>query len=146
MGVTGPAQGFEFSPLNARRWHNFKANRRGYVSLWLFLVLFVISLFAEFIANDRPLFIHFDGKSYFPVFVTYPDTEFGDTLGTAADYRDPYLQRFLEQHNATVIWTPSGSSYHPTNNRPPSPFRQSRRGSSISTIATSRSKTATPRV
>ena len=55
-------------------------------------------MFAELIANDRPLFIHFDGKNYFPVFVTYPDTEFGDTLGTAADYRDPYIQRFLDEH------------------------------------------------
>ena len=91
-------------------------------SLWLFLVLFVISLFAEFIANDRPLFIHFDGKTYFPVFVTYPDTEFGDTLGTAADYRDPYVQRFLDEHNATVIWAPIRFSYRTINDRPPSAF------------------------
>ena len=63
MGVTAPPRGFEFSPLNARRWRNFKANRRGYYSLWLFLVLFIISLFAEFIANDRPLYIHVDGYS-----------------------------------------------------------------------------------
>src|ERR1700747_3432499 len=122
MGVTGPAQGFELSPFNAGRWRNFKANRRGYVSLWLFLVLFILSLFAEFIANDRPLFIHFDGKNFFPVFVTYPDTEFGDTLGTAADYRDPYLQRFLEEHNATVIWAPIRFSYRTINDRPPSAF------------------------
>jgi len=80
-----PTPGFEFSPLNARRWRNFKANRRGYLSLWIFLALFIVSLFAEFIANDKPLFIHFDGKYFFPVFVTYPDTDFDDTLGTAAD-------------------------------------------------------------
>ena len=122
IGVTAPPRGFEFSPLNARRWRNFKANRRGYVSLWIFLALFIITLFAEFIANDRPLFIHFDGKNYFPVFVTYPDTEFGDTLGTAADYRDPYLQRFLEEHNATVIWPPIRFSYRTINDRPPSAF------------------------
>ena len=76
------------SPLNRRRLAAFRANRRGYWAMWLFLALFIASLFAEFIANDRPLFIHFDGKNFFPVFVTYPDTEFGDTLGTAADYRD----------------------------------------------------------
>ena len=89
LGLAAPPRGFEFSPINARRWQNFKANRRGYWSLWIFLVLFVISLFAEFIANDKPLFIHFDGKIYFPVFVTYPETAFGDDFGTAADYRDP---------------------------------------------------------
>ena len=58
-----------------RRWQNFKANRRGYWSLWIFLVLFFVSLFAEFIANDKPLFVSFDGKSYFPVLVTYPETD-----------------------------------------------------------------------
>jgi microcin C transport system permease protein len=122
MGVTAPPLGFEFSPLNARRWRNFKANRRGHFSLWMFLALFILSLFAELIANDRPLFIHFDGKNYFPVFVTYPDTEFGDTLGTAADYRDPYIQRFLDEHHATVIWAPIRFSYRTINDRPPSAF------------------------
>ena len=63
------------SPLNKRRWQNFKANRRGYWSLWIFLVLFFVSLFAEFIANDKPLFVSFDGKIYFPVFFTYPETD-----------------------------------------------------------------------
>ena len=113
---------FELSPLNARRWRNFKANRRGYWSLWIFLVLFVVTLFAEFIANDKPLFIHFDGKSYFPVFFTYPDTEFGDDLGTAADYRDPYTQKYLDEHNAIEIWPPIRFSYKTINDRPPSAF------------------------
>ena len=58
-------------------------------------MLFVISLFAEFIANDKPLFINYDGKSYFPVFVTYPDTDFRRRLRTAADYRDPHLQKLI---------------------------------------------------
>ena len=57
---------FAISPLNRRRWLNFKANRRGYVAFWIFMVLFVISLFAEFIANDKPFYVSFDGKSYFP--------------------------------------------------------------------------------
>ena len=82
------------SPLNKRRWQNFKANRRGYWSLWLFLVLFLISLFAEFIANDKPIFIDVNGHLYFPAVMTYPDTAFGkpndpNLFGTAADYRDP---------------------------------------------------------
>jgi len=122
LGLPGPPHGFEFSPLNVRRWRNFTANRRGYWSLWIFLVLFVVTLAAEFIANDRPLFIHFDGKSYFPVFVTYPDTEFGDTLGTAADYRDPYLQNFLNEHRAVEIWAPIRFSYNTINDNPPSAF------------------------
>ncbi|MFZ0609553.1 MAG: ABC transporter permease [Xanthobacteraceae bacterium] len=117
-----PRRGFEFSPLNARRWRNFKANRRGYWSLWIFLVLFVLSLFAEFIANDKPVFIHFDGKTYFPVFFTYPDTDFGDDLGTAADYRDPHLQKFLDEHNAIEIWAPIRFSYNTINDNPPSAF------------------------
>ncbi len=117
-----PPKGFEFTPLNSRRWRNFKTNRRGYWSLWIFLILFVISLFAEFIANDQPLFIRYDGKNYFPVFVTYPDTEFGDDLGTAADYRDPHLQKFLDDHHAIEIWTPIRFSYSTINNNPPSAF------------------------
>ena len=114
--------GFEFSPINARRWQNFKTNRRGYWSLWIFLVLFVLSLLAEFIANDKPLFIHYDGKNFFPVFVTYPDTDFGDVLGTAADYRDPYLQKFLDEPRAIEIWAPIRFSYSTINDRPPSAF------------------------
>ena len=122
LGLSGPPRGFEFSPLNIRRWRNFKANRRGYWSLWIFLVLFVVTLFAEFIANDQPLFIHYDGKSYFPVFFTYPDTEFGDDMGTAADYRDPHLQTFLDEHHAIEIWAPIRFSYRTINDNPPSAF------------------------
>jgi microcin C transport system permease protein len=117
-----PPKGFEFSPINARRWRNFKANRRGHWSLWIFLVLFVLSLFAEFIANDQPLFIHVDGKNFVPVFVTYPDTDFGDDLGTAADYRDPHLQAFLADHNAIQIWAPIRFSYSTIDDNPPSAF------------------------
>ena len=67
------------SPLNKRRWENFKANRRGYWSLWIFLAMFMISLFAEFIANDKPIYIHVNGHSYFPAVMTYPDTAFAKT-------------------------------------------------------------------
>jgi microcin C transport system permease protein len=122
LGLTGPPRGFEFSPLNARRWRNFKSNKRGFWSLWIFLVLFIVSLFAEFIANDKPLFIYFDGKVFFPVVVTYPDTDFGDDLGTAADYRDPHLQDFLKAHNAVEIWAPIKFSYGTINDNPPSAF------------------------
>src|SRR5437773_1127631 len=72
------------SPLNQRRWRNFKANRRGYWSLWSFLLLFGISVFAEVIANDRPLLLKYDGKLYLPVAFNYSETTFGGDFETAA--------------------------------------------------------------
>jgi microcin C transport system permease protein len=115
------------SPLNRRRWENFKVNRRGYWSLWIFLVLFVISLFAEFIANDRPIFIHVNGQSYFPAVITYPDTAFAKTpdpglFGTAADYRDPYLMNLIKEQGGFVLWPPIRFSYNTQVSNPPSPF------------------------
>jgi len=71
----------------------FKSNRRGYWSFWLFLILFVVSLFAELIANDRPFLIEYDGHLYWPAFVKLFRTTFGGDFETAADYRDPYLQK-----------------------------------------------------
>ena len=78
MGLAAPptGQAIGLSPINKRRWENFKVNRRGYWALWLFLFMFVISLFAEFIANDKPIYIHVNGQSFFPAVVTYPDTAF----------------------------------------------------------------------
>jgi microcin C transport system permease protein len=122
VGLATLPKGFEFSPINVRRWRNFKANRRGYWSLWIFLALFVVTLFAEFIANDKPIYIRVEGKSYFPIFVTYPDTDFGDIFGTAADYRDSHLQSYLAEHHAVQIWPPIPFSYNTIVSRPPSPF------------------------
>jgi microcin C transport system permease protein len=122
LGTPAPPAGFELSPINVRRWRNFRANRRGYWSLWIFLALFLISLFAEFIANDKPIYIRVDGTNYFPIFVTYPDTDFGDIFGTAADYRDPHLQAYLGEHHAIQIWPPIPFSYNTIVSRPPSPF------------------------
>src|SRR5215831_7553400 len=84
-GRAVPARRFALTPINLRRWQNFKANRRGYWSLWIFLALFVASLFAEFIANDRPYYVRFEGRSFFPALVNYPETEFGGDFETAAD-------------------------------------------------------------
>jgi microcin C transport system permease protein len=113
---------FTLSPINRRRLENFKANRRGYWSFRIFMVLFVISLFAEFIANDKPYYVHYDGKSYFPVFFTYTDTTFGDDLGTAADYRDPHLQKLIAEKGGYMLWPPIRFSYDTHNKRPASPF------------------------
>lgn len=109
------------SPLNRRRWENFKANRRGYASLIIFLVLFVVSLFAEFICNDKPIYISFEGKSYFPVFVTYPETAFGGDFQTAADYRDPYVQNLIKEKGGYVLWPPIRYSYDTHNLDLPTP-------------------------
>jgi microcin C transport system permease protein len=109
------------SPLNRRRWQNFKSNRRGYWSLWIFLILFFISLFAELIANDRPFLIRIDGHFYFPAFVTYPETAFGGDFETAADYRDPYVQKLIKDKGGTIIWPPIRYSYDTHNLDLPTP-------------------------
>ena len=112
---------FALSPINKRRWQNFKTNRRGHLSLWIFLVLFVVSLFAEFIANDKPLYISYGGKSYFPVVLTYPETTFGGDFETAADYRDPYVQKLIADKDGTMIWPPIRYSYDTHNLDLPTP-------------------------
>src|SRR5690606_33243543 len=83
------------SALNRRRWVNFRANGRGYWSFVLITVLFVLSLLAEFIANDRPLLVSFKGELYAPVVRDYPETAFGGVFETPADYKDPYLRDLI---------------------------------------------------
>ena len=92
----GSQRRWRVSPLNERRWQIFKAHERGYWSLWIFLVLFVLSLFAEFIANDRPLIVNYDGHYYFPVFKSYPETAFGGIFETEAVYRDPAVKEMID--------------------------------------------------
>jgi len=123
MGLAVPPEGHQvaLSPINRRRWHNFKANRRGYWSFWIFLVLFVISLFAEFIANDKPFYVRYDRKSFFPVFVTYPETALGGEFETAADYRDPYLQKIIAEKDGWMLWPPIRYSYNTHNLDLPTP-------------------------
>ena len=123
MGLVVPPEGtrFALSPLNRRRWQSFKANRRGYWALWIFMVLFLVSLFSEFIANDKPFYVRFDGELYFPVFVTYPETAFGGDFETAADYRDPFLQKLIEEKGGFMIWPPIRYSYNTHNLDLPTP-------------------------
>jgi microcin C transport system permease protein len=121
LAVLPESRRVALAPINRRRWENFKANRRGYWSFWIFLVLFVTSLFAEFIANDRPLYVRYDGKSYFPVFFSYPETTFGGDFQTAADYRDPYVQKLIADKGGTLIWAPIRYSYGTHNLDLPTP-------------------------
>ena len=95
---------FELSPLNKRRLRTFKANRRGYYSFIIFTILFVITLFAEFIANDKPFLVKYDGAYYTPIFKMYTEKQFGGEFETEADYRDPEVQRLIHEKGGWMIW------------------------------------------
>ncbi|MGQ0671990.1 MAG: ABC transporter permease [Hyphomicrobium sp.] len=107
------ASWFGLTPINRRRWQNFKSNRRGYWSLVVFLTLFVISLFAEFLANDRPLVVRYKGETLFPVLVNYPEEKFGGFLALT-DYRDPAILDEIES-NGWMLWPPVRYSYDTIN-------------------------------
>ena len=102
------------SPLNQRRIANFKANKRGYYAFWLFLVLFVFSLFAEFWANNKPLLVSYKDTWYYPVFKEYPETTFGGTLTSNADYRDTYVADLINTQG-WIVWPPIPFSYSTIN-------------------------------
>jgi len=94
-----------FSPIIQRRIQNFRANRRGWWSLWIFLALFLVSLFAEFVANDKPLLVRYNGSFYVPVLKAYPETEFGGDFLTEADYRSPFVAELINR-DGWMMWPP----------------------------------------
>jgi microcin C transport system permease protein len=98
------------NPVNQRRLANFKANRRGYISLHVFLVLFGLSLFAEFVANDKPFLIYYDGGIYLPFLHAYPETTFGGDFPTEADYSDPFVAELVAERG-WMLWPPIRYSY-----------------------------------
>tara|TARA_B110000263_G_C15292906_1_gene504197 strand:- start:322 stop:1362 length:1041 start_codon:yes stop_codon:yes gene_type:complete len=111
MNVTS----IRLTPLTRRRLHRFRANRRGWWSLWIFVILFITTLLAEVIANDKPFLVYFKGEVYFPIVKAYPETTFGGDFLTEADYRNPYLSELIERdgwtvwpivryHHRTVAW------------------------------------------
>jgi microcin C transport system permease protein len=104
----------KISELNKRRIANFKANRRGYYSLLIFLCFFFITLFAEFIANDKPVMIKYKDSFFYPVFRSYPETAFGGTFDTEADYRDPFIVSEIEK-NGWIKWPLIEFSYNTIN-------------------------------
>ncbi|MEM7301278.1 MAG: ABC transporter permease [Pseudomonadota bacterium] len=110
---------FQLSPLNQRRWANFKANKRGYRSFWIFMVIFVLTLFAEFIANDRPLLVSYKGELLAPVLVDYPEEKFGGFFAVT-DYRDPVIYDEI-QANGWMLWPPIRYSYRTANVDIPEP-------------------------
>ena len=103
------------SPLNRRRFERFKANRRGWWSLWLFLILFGLSLGAELIANDKPVAVRYDGEWYFPAFKRYPETTFGGEFPLEANYKSPYIRELLAAKDSWVLWAPIPFSYQSIN-------------------------------
>jgi microcin C transport system permease protein len=103
------------STPSQRAWQRFKSNRRGFVSLWIFAILFVLSLFAEFLSNDKPLLIHYQGSYYFPLFKTYSEKTFGGDFDTEADYNDYFIKEKLSKSGNWAIFPLNKYSYNSIN-------------------------------
>jgi len=99
----------------ARAWRRYKANRRGYYSLWIFTFLFVLSLFAEVLSNDKPLLLQYQGELYSPLLISYPETTFGGDFETEADYNDPYIRDKLSAGDNWVLFPLNPYSYNSIN-------------------------------
>ena len=109
-----------FSPLTLRRFANFKANKRGYISFLILLTLFTASLFAEFIASDKPILVSYRGHLYMPVFQHLSETVFGGEFETEADYRDPYIAKHIKAEG-WMVWPMIHYSYATINYNLPQP-------------------------
>ena len=104
----------QLNPINQRRLQLFKAHKRGYYSLWLFLALFLLALGAEFISNDKPVLVYYDSSFYLPVFKSYPETDFGGEFETEADYRDEYVAELINA-KGWMLWPLIRYSYDTIN-------------------------------
>jgi microcin C transport system permease protein len=112
--------GLRINTITRRRINNFKRNRRGFWSCWIFMAMFLISLFAELIANDKPLFIWFDGGIYSPVLFEYTETDFGGEFETEADYRDEFVEELINKRG-WMAWPLIPFSYDTINLNLPVP-------------------------
>ena len=108
-------------PLARRRLANFRANRRGYWSFWIFLGLFALTLPAELISNDKPLVVWFEGELLWPILAAYPETDFGGDFETEADYRDPFVADLIAEGDGWAIWPLIPYSYNTVNWDLPTP-------------------------
>ena len=108
---------------SSRAWKRFKANKRGYYSLWVFIILFGLSLFAEILSNDKPLLVYYENSLYIPVLKSYSETTFGGDFETEADYSDPYVRKLLTKNNNWAIYPPNPFNYDTINyyNTSPNP-------------------------
>ena len=120
LAPPSPRKGFlKLTPINQRRLANFKRNKRGFWSLWIFLTLFVLSLFAEVLVNDKPVVASYKGEILFPVLVSYPEEKFGGFLAYT-DYRDPVIAKEINNHG-WMVWPPIRFSYNTHNLDVPKP-------------------------
>lgn len=107
-------------PINQERWRRFRANRRGYISLWLFSLLFGVSLMADFIANESPLMVRYQGDFYFPVINNYSELDFGGDFDVKANYRDPFIAELIEAEG-WLLWPAVRFNYRTINYDLPRP-------------------------
>ncbi|MCW9015297.1 MAG: ABC transporter permease [Gammaproteobacteria bacterium] len=98
-----------------RAWLRFKSNKRGYYSLWIFSILFILSLFAEILSNDKPLIVQYKNAYYFPVVVSYPETLFGGDFDTEADYQDEYIRQLITTDGNWAIYPLNTFNYSSIN-------------------------------
>jgi microcin C transport system permease protein len=97
------------------RWQRFKANRMGYTSLWIFVILFSISMCAELIANDKPLVVRYQGQFYFPILQSQPETVFGGDFATPTDFLDPDIRRSITSKGNWAVYPPIPYSFETLN-------------------------------
>ncbi|KGK42358.1 ABC transporter permease [Nitrincola sp. A-D6] len=109
------------TPIMRRRIDAFCRNRRGFYSLWIFLALFILSLGAELIANNKPILVSYQGSLYLPVFNNYSELEFGGEFDAPADFRDPFIQSLIEDADGWMLWPVIRYNYQTINYELPSP-------------------------
>lgn len=116
-GTASPRKilGIRVTPLTLRRLRNFRRNRRGFYSLWIFLALFALTLPAEYLANDKPLLVKYEGSFYFPALKSYPETVFGGDFETEAEYREIDVQELITKKGGWILWPPIRYSYGTVN-------------------------------
>ena len=102
-----PVAPVAFSSPGQRAWRRFRRNRLGFVSLVVFVVLVVASLFAEVLSTDKPLIVHYNGTTYFPVLRDYPESTFGGDFQTPADYLDPFIRDRITQNGNWALYAPN---------------------------------------
>ncbi len=89
--------------IGKRRWNSFKSNKKAYYSLWIFAIIFGISLLANVLINDRPLIVYYKGGFYFPIVKDYPESVFGGNLASYTDYKDPYIEKSIDDNGFMLM-------------------------------------------
>jgi microcin C transport system permease protein len=113
-------RGVSVSP-GQRAWRRFTRNRRGYISLWIFAIAFVVSLFAEVLSNDRPIVVRYQGDFYFPLVQDYPEKTFGGDFETPTDFLDPFIEESIRNGDNWAIYPLNRYSFTSLNYFAPSP-------------------------